>query len=144
MATRGRKPIEYDQKDFESLMAIQCTLPEVCAFFNHKYGRGSEDSIERWCQRTYGKKFAEVCEEKKMLGRISIRRAQFRLLEKGNVSMCIFLGKNYLGQSDNVKIESRADGMLADLINGLKEPYDIHEETAGADGEVAEERAETN
>lgn len=125
-------------------MAIQCSLQEVAAFFAHKLGSCSPDTIERWCERTYGRNFADVQEEKRNFGRISIRRAQFRLLEKGNVSMCIFLGKNYLGQSDNVKIESRADGMLADLINGLKEPYDIHEEATGADGEVAEERAETD
>lgn len=141
----GRPRKQIDKADFESLMALQCTLEEVTAFFDHKLGGCSEDTIERWCKRTYGLKFADVAPIKKQLGKISIRRAQFRLMEKGNATMCIFLGKNYLGQTDAVRVESRSDGMLADLINGLKEPADgIHEETAGVDAEMATEPVETN
>lgn len=95
---RPRK--EIDKTDFEGLLAIQCTLEEVTAFFDHKLDGCSEDTIERWCKREYGESFAEISKKKREIGKISLRRLQFKHAEK-NASMAIFLGKNYLGQKDN-------------------------------------------
>ena len=99
---RPRK--EIDRKDFESLLAIQCTLEEVTSFFDHKLDGCSADTIERWCKREYHENFAEVSAKKRNLGKISLRRAQFELAKK-NASMAIFLGKNYLGQRDHTEVE---------------------------------------
>ena len=95
----GRPQIEIDKKDFEGLLAIQCTLGEVAAFLNFKLGGCSVDTIQRWCKRTYGENFAAVAEKMYAVGRIGLRRSQFRLAEK-SAAMAIFLGKNYLGQTD--------------------------------------------
>lgn len=92
----ARPPIEIDEKNFESLCGLQCTLTEIADFFSC-----SEDTIERWCKRTYKENFAETFKKHSGKGRISLRRAQFRLAEK-NASMAIWLGKQYLGQSDSV------------------------------------------
>lgn len=97
---RPRK--EIDKTDFEGLLAIQCTLEEVTAFFDHKLNGCSQDTIERWCKRTYGESFAEISKKKREIGKISLRRMQFKHAEK-NPSMAIFLGKNYLGQRDQPK-----------------------------------------
>lgn len=98
---RPRKQI--DKKDFESLLTIQCSLAEVTAFFDHKLNGCSEDTIERWCKRTYKKSFAEVSAIKKELGKISIRRAQFRMMER-NPAALIWVSKQYLGQTDRQEI----------------------------------------
>lgn len=98
---RPRKKI--DKQDFEGLLTIQCSLAEVTAFFDHKLNGCSEDTIERWCKRTYKKSFAEVSAIKKELGKISIRRAQFRMMEK-NPTALIWASKQYLGQSDSVDL----------------------------------------
>lgn len=92
---RGRPLKEIDQNTFEKLCGIQCTETEICNFF------GCDDmTLVRWIKRTYGKKlFSEVFAEKRGLGRISLRRTQFRLAEK-SPTMAIFLGKQYLGQKD--------------------------------------------
>lgn len=91
----GRKPIEIDQKNFETLCYLQCTLEEMSD------GLGcSEDTIERWCKRTYGESFADTYKKKRGNGKISLRRAQFRLAEK-SAAMAIWLGKQYLGQKEN-------------------------------------------
>lgn len=95
---RPRKEIDVDQ--FESLCALQCTLQEIAGFFYC-----SEDTIERWCKRTYEESFADVYKKHAEKGKISLRRAQFKLAEK-SASMAIFLGKNYLGQSDSVFVEN--------------------------------------
>lgn len=136
----GRPPVEIDAKIFENLCSIFCTLDEIAGVFGC-----SADTIERWCKREYKITFAEAYKKASGKGRMSLRRMQFKLAEK-NAAMAIFLGKNYLGQSDVMRVESRADGSLADLIDGLKEPvdYDLHAETASVDGAVADEQAETD
>ncbi len=93
---RPRK--EIDKKDFESLCAIQCTLEEIAAFFDNKLGGCSKDTVERWCQRTYRCSFAEISVVKRNLGKISLRRKQWDVAQKGNVKMLIHLGENVLGQ----------------------------------------------
>ena len=110
MAGRPRKKI--DQKQFEQLCALQCTLEEMCGFFEC-----CTDTLETWCKRTYKKNFSEVFKEKRGLGKISLRRAQFRLAEK-NAPMAIWLGKQYLGQRDDPekdKLES-GDGIEQTVI----------------------------
>ena len=91
----GRPMKDIDQKNFESLCGLQCTLPEIADFFDC-----SEDTIERWCKRTYGETFAVIYNKRCGKGKISLRRAQFKLAEK-SAAMAIFLGKQYLGQTDN-------------------------------------------
>ena len=95
-----QKQVNIDKSQFESLCAMQCTEEEICSFFNI-----SEDTLVRWCKATYdGKNFAEVFAEKRLLGRISLRRHQMRLAET-NATMLIWLGKQYLGQKDEQTIE---------------------------------------
>jgi phage terminase large subunit len=90
----GRKPTEISQREFENLCAMQCTMLEVCEFFNV-----TDKTLQGWCVRTYKKKFSEVFKEKSARGKISLRRSQLRLAET-NATMAIFLGKQYLGQRD--------------------------------------------
>jgi AraC-like DNA-binding protein len=90
----GRPNIEIDQKIFENLCYLQCTLGEIAKVFSC-----SEDTIQRWVQKTYDTNFASIYDQKGGEGKIALRRMQFRLAEK-NVSMAIWLGKQWLNQSD--------------------------------------------
>jgi len=52
-----------------------------------------------------------ILDEGLALGRMSIRRQQFKLLADGNVTMAIWLGKQYLGQRDQASlIHATPDG----------------------------------
>ena len=95
MAT-GRPKKEIDKKIFENLCGLQCTLEEIAGVFDC-----SVDTIERWCKREYRETFAEVYKKHSAKGKMSLRRTQFKLAEK-SAAMAIFLGKNYLGQKDNI------------------------------------------
>ena len=95
MAT-GRPQKEIDKKIFENLCGLQCTLEEIAGVFDC-----SADTIERWCKREYGETFAETYKKHSAKGKMSLRRIQFKLAEK-SAAMAIFLGKNYLGQKDNI------------------------------------------
>ena len=114
----GRKRIEIDETLFKRLCRIFCTKEEIAGVFDC-----SEDTIERWCKRTYGMNFAEVYKKESANGKISLRRAQLKLAEK-SAAMAIFLGKNYLNQTDKFEqgIEFVED--LTPLAELLNEPED--------------------
>lgn len=109
---RPRK--EIDRDEFEKLCALQCTKAEVAGFFNV-----SEDTIERWCKRTYKESFAVVFANKRSGGKISLRRSQFRLAEKDS-RMAIWLGKQYLEQCEPIEVK-RLELELQKLENKLSE-----------------------
>lgn len=98
----GRPRLDIDKENFEKLCAMQCTQQEIAGFFGC-----TEQTLRNFCEREYGKKFFEVFEEKSAKGKISLRRAQFRLAET-SAAMAIFLGKNYLGQADKQEIDTNA------------------------------------
>ncbi len=95
MAKMGRPKIEIPKDEFEKLCAIWCTLNDIAGWFDC-----SPDTIERWCKRTYGETFADTYKKKSMKGKISIRRKQFELAQKGNVGLLIWLDKNHMGGRD--------------------------------------------
>lgn len=111
----GRPQIEINQKQFENLCGILCTEEEIAGFFNC-----SVDTIERWCKRTYKENFADTYKKHSAKGKMSLRRAQFKLAEK-SAAMAIFLGKNYLGQRDSLEVENtEALNRLDNILEGLK------------------------
>ena len=121
MAKMGRPKINIDKKIFENLCAIQCTEIEICGWFGI-----CSDTLESWCKRTYEMNFSEVFKEKRGLGKISLRRNQFRLAEK-SATMAIWLGKQYLGQKDQEEASAAVDkakeesAKLDRLIEAIKE-----------------------
>lgn len=123
---RPRK--EIDKKDFESLLAIQCTQEEIKAFIEAKTGETmSIDTIERWCKRTYKKSFAEISAEKRAVGKIGLRRAGFELAKK-NPAVHIFYCKNYLGMTDKQEITTASiDDQTRNEVNSLVESINDYE-----------------
>lgn len=110
---RPRKKI--DQKQFENLCGLQCTEEEICGWFDI-----TDKTLNRWCKQVYNKSFSEVFREKRSKGKISLRRHQFQLAEK-NANMAIWLGKQYLGQRDQVEIEAKAEIVEDSLSRSLRE-----------------------
>ena len=49
---------------------------------------------------------------------MSLRRTQFKLAEK-NPTMAIFLGKQYLGQRDNIEVKAENTNRIT-IINDLE------------------------
>lgn len=119
----GRPCKEIDKAEFEKLCAIQCTLDEICGWFDV-----SKKTLEAWCKRTYGDTFSTIFNQKRGIGKISLRRAQYQSAMGGNSALLIWLGRNWLGQTDKVEIdlhESDApdDGLsksLRELASGLE------------------------
>lgn len=93
----GRPKIEIDYGAVEKLANIQCTQDEIASFLGISV---------RTLQRD--EEFMRLFKKGQENGKMSLRRIQFRLAEK-NTSMAIFLGKQYLGQRDNVEVSNTDD-----------------------------------
>ena len=92
----ARPKKKISQKQFESLCAIQCTKEEICDVLDV-----TEKTLNNWCKETYGVGFSLVFSQKRALGKASLRRNQWKLAEKGNSTMQIWLGKQLLKQSES-------------------------------------------
>lgn len=92
----ARPNAEINKQTFENLCIIQCTEEEICTVLGV-----TDKTLTNWCKRTYGMGFSEIYRQKREGGKASLRRMQWRLAER-NAAMAIFLGKNLLGQRDNI------------------------------------------
>jgi hypothetical protein len=98
----GRKPVKIDLEQLEKLCGLQCTDAEIAAWFHV-----STRTIEN---RRKHRTFAEAMERGRAKGRISVRRHQMKLLEAGNATMAVWLGKQLLGQRDAITAEHVGSG----------------------------------
>lgn len=104
----ARPKFKIDYEAVEKLSAIQCTQQEIASFLGC-----SVDTLQR------DETFCGIYKKGQESGRMSLRRMQFKLAEK-NPTMAIWLGKQYLGQRDNIEVDhSMQNGILGDLIGAL-------------------------
>lgn len=94
----GRPKKVIDLKFLENLCKINCTKEEIAAVFEI-----SPDTIENRIQQEFGVSFSVFFKRHQGEGKMSLRRMQWASARKGNVTMQIWLGKQYLGQSDKVE-----------------------------------------
>jgi hypothetical protein len=101
----NKKQIDYDLVD--NLCKIQCTGEEIASVLDIDY-----DTLNAAIKRDKGIGFSDYFELKRGSGKASLRRRQWQAaIEEGNITMMIFLGKQYLGQSDKQEHEvSGKDG----------------------------------
>ncbi len=112
----GRPQIKIDEATFKKLCGMMCTLDDIAGFFDC-----SPDTIERWCKRTYDMTFAETYKRYSAMGKVSLRKLQFKLAEK-SAPMAIFLGKQYLGQQDHIEVvDNTPIERLDAILGGLKD-----------------------
>ena len=112
----GRPTIEIDWPKVDAMCQIQCTGEEIASVLGISY-----DTLERACKREKEKGCAEYIAEKKQGGKASLRRRQWQAAQEGNPTMLIWLGKQYLDQSDRPEGAADVDGDLAKAIKTLAE-----------------------
>jgi beta-N-acetylglucosaminidase len=100
----GRPKTEIDKKIFEGLCEIQCTKSEICNVL-----KCDEKTLTRWCKDTYNLSFSEAYKKESETGKMSLRRMQWESAEKGNTTMLVWLGKQYLGQTDKQELSGDSD-----------------------------------
>ena len=100
---KGRPRIELNPEELRRLAVLHCTQQEVAAYFcvslSHVEKRLHDEPEMRL-----------AWDEGRALGAISLRRQQTALAEKGNATMLIWLGKQLLGQRDNLDLKHAGTG----------------------------------
>ena len=141
----GRPKIILNLEELERLSRLNCTMPEISAYFDIPL-------------RTLEDKFANELDVRKAIekgratGKLSLRRRQIQIMEEtNNPTMAIWLGKQLLGQTDKqeiiqeINIEDRkvldisrlTDDDLNNLERTLKYAL-VDESESGEDAKVAQ------
>lgn len=102
---RGPKSHEIDREQLAVLAGMQCTYEEIAAVF-HLHKRQFINRLNRQPS------LKQIVEDGWATGRASIRRQQFTLLAQGNTTMAVWLGKQYLGQRDQMAVTGEHGGPM--------------------------------
>ena len=100
----GRKAKPIDLMELEKLCLMHCTDDEIASWFGV--------SIRTIQSRRRQQRFAETMRRGKARGSINIRRAQLRLLDAGNATIAVWLGRTILGQKDALQLTGANDGPI--------------------------------
>lgn len=120
MAKKNGRPLaKIDWKKVDNMCAIHCTGEEQAGVLGVDY-----EALNRACKREKKMGFKEYFKLKSGAGKMSLRRKQYSEAIEGNTTMLVWLGKNWLGQTD--KIEATID---AGKITG----FEIVEDTSESD-----------
>ena len=96
MGKRGPKKKKIDPEIVRKLAALFCSFEEIGDFLG--VSRETIRSRVREASPLYDPKIAAAYKEGLASAKTTLRSIQFRIAQKGNPSMAIFLGKQYLGQ----------------------------------------------
>lgn len=94
---RPRKELDLDQ--LRNMVRIQCTAEECAGVFEC-----SVDTLDRRLKEEGFAGFADFYKTYGGEGKVSLRRAQWKLAQDGNPTMLIWLGKQMLGQKDKQEL----------------------------------------
>lgn len=100
----GGRPIKLISEQgkifIEKLAGIMCTDEEIAAMMSDQYESITVDTLHN---ENNNETFLECKEKGQAMGKASLRRNQFKLSES-NAAMAIFLGKNWLDQTDKKEV----------------------------------------
>jgi len=94
----GRPPAVIDWELVGNLALVQCTQEEIAAVV----GVSRQTLLSK-------PEFLDIYKRGIEKGKSSLRRAQWKLAMSGNATMCIWLGKQLLGQRDQPMTSGETD-----------------------------------
>jgi hypothetical protein len=107
MASPGRPKKKIDIEQLKKMAGLGLSVAEIAALMDC-----SVDTIQR--------RFAKVIEAGRQRRNASLRRKQLELAMSGNATMCIWLGKQYLDQSDKRELAGKDGGPLQVDVGSIK------------------------
>lgn len=101
----GRPRLRLNWSQIGRMCEVQMTGVEIARVLGCHY-----DAIAKRCKSDNGLTFSEWSEEKREHGRRSLRRRQYKsAVTDGNVTMMIWLGKQWLDQTDKREVNTTID-----------------------------------
>ena len=110
MAGRPKKEINYDF--VTELANIQCTQEEIAGVL-----KISVRTLQR------DEEFCRIYKNGMLNGKMSLRRKQWEAVNEGNVTMLVWLGKQYLGQKDKIETDDLSNRELLEALSNKSEDY---------------------
>ena len=114
----GRPNKKVDEKVIANLSQIGCTQEEI----------GSVVGISA---RTLQRRFSDLVEENKNIGKASLRKRMLASALKGNPNMMIWLSKNYLGMKDRTVQETVVEPLPLIIEAKAEEVKDLNGKEKG-------------
>jgi hypothetical protein len=102
---RPTKPIDYTKLD--AMCAIHCTGEECAAILDMSY-----EHLNNQLKKDKNGGFLEYFKVKGASGKMSLRRKQYDQAMSGNSTMLIWLGKQWLAQSDKTEELNKETGII--------------------------------
>ena len=102
MAKIGRPATEnakIKKVELEKLMTLGLSAQETADWFDLKLVR----TLERYIAKEYKCSFVELRSKRFVRTKAAIKRVQIEQALKGNTTMLIWLGKQYLGQTEKIE-----------------------------------------
>lgn len=114
---RPRKVLNSDGANaIVKLASMMCTDEEIATFL--------DTTVDTLKNKQNNELFQTSKEKGHNTGRASLRRAQFKAAERGNASMLIWLGKQYLGQKDEQFTTLQDTSITFDIVGTNPEQKD--------------------
>ena len=104
----GRKPIEIDWDTFNKLCSFPIKQDDISWILDV-----SVDKLANEIRAKFDMTFSEYMTKRQATLRLSLLQKQYQVAMNGNVSMLIWLGKNWLGQRDKFE-EVKAEEPVTD------------------------------
>ena len=95
----GKPKAKIDPEHVKALASAGCTVEEIADFL----------SVNK---KTLERRFLGVMEKGRNTRNVSLRRKQVELAMRGDKTMLIWLGKQFLGQSDKTQLSGKDDGPI--------------------------------
>ena len=100
----GRPKYEIDYETLDDLCKIMCTGEEISSILNIDY-----DTLNRRLKEEKHGGFTDYYKKMSAEGKKSLRRVQYDQAIDGNTTMMVWLGKQYLDQTDKQNIDLNAN-----------------------------------
>ena len=107
----GRPLIAINWKQVDQMCAIHCTGDEQAAILEISY-----DTLNRACKRDKKMSFADYFRQKSASGKMSLRRRQYSEAMEGNTTMLVWLGKNWLDQTDKQEVKQEVVNTTVNIV----------------------------
>lgn len=95
----GRPKADLNEEHIKALAGAGCPVEEIAEFLGVN-------------KKTLERRFLKIMQSGRLRRNVSLRRKQMELAMRGDKTMLIWLGKQWLGQSDKTQLTGKDDGPI--------------------------------
>lgn len=107
----GRPKANIDWKIVDKYLQAQCNSQGIASILGI-----AEDTLRRRCEIDHNMNYSEYCRLKKESGLEMLRAKQYSTAMAGDKTMLVWLGKQYLDQSESHRVDSSISVTIVDDI----------------------------